>query len=36
MMVGQPAEETVEGARAVLADGLYTRFPRPDFVIATS
>jgi hippurate hydrolase len=34
MMVGQPAEETVEGARAVLADGLYTRFPKPDFVIA--
>jgi len=34
MMIGQPAEETVEGARAMLADGLYTRFPKPDFAIA--
>ena len=34
MMVGQPAEETVEGARSLLADGLYTRFPKPDFAIA--
>jgi amidohydrolase len=34
MMIGQPAEETVEGARAMLADGLYTRFPKPDFTIA--
>jgi hippurate hydrolase len=34
MMVGQPAEETVEGARALLADGLYTRFPKPNYAIA--
>jgi hippurate hydrolase len=34
VMVGQPAEETVTGARAMLADGLFTRFPRPDFAIA--
>ncbi|MDB6147265.1 MAG: amidohydrolase, partial [Spartobacteria bacterium] len=26
MFVGQPAEETVGGARALLADGLYTKF----------
>ncbi|MDX6711504.1 MAG: hypothetical protein QOH96_2520 [Blastocatellia bacterium] len=34
VLVGQPAEETVEGAKAMVADGLFTRFPRPDFVIA--
>lgn len=34
MVVGQPAEETVGGASAMLADGLYTRFPRPDYAIA--
>ncbi len=34
VLIGQPAEETVDGARAMLADGLYTRFPKPDFVIA--
>jgi len=34
VMVGQPAEETVAGARALVADGLFTRFPRPSFVIA--
>jgi hippurate hydrolase len=34
VMVGQPAEETVQGARAMLADGLLTRFPKPDFVLA--
>jgi hippurate hydrolase len=34
MLVGQPAEETVEGARAMLADGFYTRFGRPDYAIA--
>ncbi|HEX6190584.1 MAG TPA: amidohydrolase [Pyrinomonadaceae bacterium] len=33
VMIGQPAEETGDGARAMLADGLYTRFPKPDFVI---
>src|SRR5712672_3027542 len=34
VMIGQPAEETVNGARAMIADGLYTRFPKPDFVLA--
>ena len=34
VMVGQPAEETVQGARAMLADGLGTRFPKPDAVLA--
>jgi amidohydrolase len=33
VLIGQPAEETVDGAKAMLADGLYTRFPKPDFVI---
>lgn len=34
MMIGQPAEETVAGARAMLADGLFKRFPKPDFAVA--
>jgi amidohydrolase len=33
MLVGQPAEELGDGAAAMLADGLFTRFPKPDFVI---
>ena len=34
VIIGQPAEETIDGARAMLKDGLYDRFPRPDFAIA--
>ncbi len=34
MLIVQPAEETVSGARAMLADGLYTRFPKPDYAVA--
>ena len=34
VMIAQPAEEIGEGARAMLADGLYTRFPKPDYVLA--
>ena len=34
VLLGQPAEETIDGARAVLRDGLYTKFPKPDFAIA--
>ncbi len=34
MLIGQPAEETVAGARAMIRDGLFTRFPRPDEVVA--
>ena len=34
VMLGQPAEETGDGANAMLRDELYTRFPKPDFAIA--
>lgn len=34
MLVGQPAEEVTRGAAAMLADGLFTRFPKPDFAIS--
>jgi amidohydrolase len=34
MLVGQPAEEVVQGATALLADHIYERFGRPDFVLA--
>jgi len=34
MMIAQPGEETSQGAKAMLEDGLFTRFPRPDFAIA--
>ena len=33
MLIGQPAEERVQGARDMLADGLYTRFPKPDYAL---
>jgi amidohydrolase len=33
VFVGQPAEEALGGARALLNDGLYTRFPKPDFAL---
>ncbi|ASU85371.1 peptidase M20 [Nocardiopsis gilva YIM 90087] len=33
MVVAQPAEETIEGAAAMVADGLYPRFGRPDVVL---
>lgn len=31
VMIAQPAEETVHGATGMIEDGLFTRFPRPDF-----
>lgn len=34
VMIGQPAEELGGGAAAMLADGLFTRFPRPDYAVA--
>ncbi len=34
IFIGQPAEEAGAGARRMLADGLFTRFPRPDFCLA--
>ncbi|HKB56424.1 MAG TPA: amidohydrolase [Lacunisphaera sp.] len=34
VFVGQPAEERVIGARAMLSAGLYRQFPKPDFALA--
>jgi amidohydrolase len=34
VMILQPGEETSEGARAMLADGLFTRFPKPQYALA--
>lgn len=34
MAVFQPAEETGEGARAMIEDGMVERFPKPDIVLA--
>lgn len=34
VFIGQPAEEIVAGARAMLDDGLFQRFPRPDYAFA--
>jgi len=34
VLVGQPAEEVVQGAAALMADRLYERFGRPDFVLS--
>jgi amidohydrolase len=34
MLIGQPAEEAGAGASAMLKDGLFVRFPKPDFAIA--
>jgi amidohydrolase len=33
MAVFQPAEETAEGAQAMIDDGLFDRFPKPDVVL---
>jgi amidohydrolase len=34
VLIGQPSEETIDGARAMLADHLYERFGKPDFVLS--
>jgi len=34
VIIGQPAEEVVDGAKSVLCAGLYEKFPKPDYVIA--
>lgn len=34
MLIGQPAEERGAGSQAMLADGLFARFPRPDYAVA--
>ncbi|HEY2590861.1 MAG TPA: amidohydrolase [Steroidobacteraceae bacterium] len=33
-LIGQPAEETIGGASGMVKDGLFTRFPRPDALLA--
>jgi amidohydrolase len=34
MLIAQPAEETISGAKGMVGDGLFTRFPKPDIGIA--
>ncbi|MBD8629338.1 amidohydrolase [Oxalobacteraceae sp. CFBP 8753] len=34
VFIGQPAEEIVSGAKAMLDDGLFKRFPKPDYAFA--
>jgi hypothetical protein len=33
MLIGQPSEEMIDGARAMLADQLYARFGKPDLAV---
>ncbi len=35
VLIGQPAEEIGLGAKAMLEEGLYDKFPKPDYVLAT-
>lgn len=34
VLIAQPAEERIFGARAMVEDGLYARFPKPDYALA--
>ena len=34
ILIGQPAEETISGAKKMIDDGLMTRFPKPDVALA--
>lgn len=34
VLIAQPAEERISGARDMLEDGLYERFPKPDYALA--
>ena len=34
VIIGQPAEETISGAKRMIEDGLMTRFPKPDVGVA--
>lgn len=34
VLIAQPAEERIFGARAMIEDGLYARFPKPDYALA--
>jgi amidohydrolase len=34
VLIGQPSEETIDGASAMVRDGLFEHFGRPDFAVA--
>src|ERR1035438_7147970 len=34
LLIGQPAEETISGAKKMIEDGLFTRFPKPAIGVA--
>ena len=34
VLIGQPSEETIDGAKSMLSDGLYSRIPKPDYALA--
>jgi amidohydrolase len=34
VLIGQPSEETIDGAKSMLADDLYSRIPKPDYALA--
>ena len=34
ILIGQPAEETISGAKRMIEDGLMTQFPKPDVAVA--
>jgi len=34
VLIGQPAEEIISGANEMIVDGLYTKFPKPDYAMA--
>src|SRR3979411_2462979 len=34
VLIGQPSEETIDGAKSMLAADLYSRIPQPDFALA--
>jgi amidohydrolase len=34
ILIGQPAEETISGAKKMIKDGLMTRFPKPDIAVS--
>ncbi len=34
ILIGQPAEETISGAKRMIEDGLMTRFPKPDIAVS--
>lgn len=34
ILIGQPAEETIAGAKRMVEDGLMTRFPKPDVALS--